>query len=115
MTVRYQIPSDAQKIKMLVGDVNDGDFQKIIAEFDIAKPQNNNPIWESPLPGADVAKGKKLMMLATIQENNPHSEWGSVYLYINDNDDPEEPVEGENKFRIEDDEIVYVQNHIEFV
>ncbi len=100
-------------IKVRIGDAQDGDHNVFGTCPFATQPENDNPEWISYLGKGSQIKDKTLFVSSATQDNNPNTNNVSVRLFINNQQ--VEPYKGNYKLTVEDNEIAYFNQRIEFV
>nr|WP_321485565.1 hypothetical protein [uncultured Draconibacterium sp.] len=106
-------PNEEYTIMIRIGDAQDGDHNVFgTCPYD-KEPENDNPEWVSYLGKGRQIKNKVLFVSSATQDNNPNTNNVSVRLFIND--EQIEPYEGDYELTVDDSEIAYFNQKIDFV
>jgi len=106
-------PDKEYKIKVRIGDAQDGDHNVFgDCPYD-TEPVNDDPEWKSKLGLGSELKGKPLFVCSATQDNNPHTNQVSVRVFINE--EQVLPNTGNFELIVEDNEIAYFNQRIDFV
>jgi hypothetical protein len=100
-------------ITMRIGDAQNGDHNVFGTCPYASKPENDNPEWISYLGKGKQLINKVLYVNSATQDNNPNTNKVSVRLFINNKQI--EPYKGNYILTVEDNEIAYFNQKIEFV
>lgn len=106
-------PDTEYRIKIRIGDGQDGDhnvFGNCPYEHE---PVNDKPEWKTKLAKGSKIKDTVLYVSSATQDNNPNTNYVSVRVFINGEQITQ--LEGENKFEVDDNEIAYFNQKINFV
>ena len=111
---RFQVESHKDySIKVRIGDVQDGDHNVYGSCPYENEPINDNPEWESHLGLGNEIKGKVLFISSASLNSNPHTNNVSVRVFINE--EQVEPILGNYVLNIEENEIGYFNQIINFI
>jgi len=114
LTYKVQVEQDKEyRIKVRIGDAQDGDHNVFGTCPFATKPENDNPEWNSVLGKGSQIKGKVLFISSATQDNNPNTNNVSVRVFINDQQIM--PLSGNYQLKVSDAEIAYFNQKIEFV
>lgn len=106
-------PDTEYEIKVRVGDAQEGTHNAFGTCPFAPEPIKDDPEWISNLGlGAEI-KDKTLYVISGTQNTNPDTDFISVRVFIND--EQVEPDTGDYAFEVEDNEIVYFNQKIDFV
>lgn len=111
---KIQVEQDKEySIKIRIGDAQDGDHNVFGTCPYKTGPENDNPEWISYLGKGSQIKNKVLFVCSATQDNNPNTNNVSVRLFINN--EQVKPYKGNYKLTVEDNEIAYFNQRIDFV
>jgi len=106
-------PDTEYEIKVRVGDAQEGTHNVFgTCPFE-TEPINDEPEWISLLGDGAEIKDKVLYIVSGTQNINPDTNFVSVRVFIND--EQIEPDSGDYAFEVEEHEIVYFNQKIDFV
>ena len=112
----YKVEVEQEKdytIKVRIGDGQDGDHNVFGTCPYKTPPVDNNPVWESVLGKGSQIKGKVLYISSATQDNNPNTNNVSVRLFINNIQI--KPLSGKCELTVDDNEIAYFNQKIDFI
>jgi len=114
--VIYKIAIEHQKeyyINVRIGDGQPGDNNVFGTCPYETEPENDNPEWKSYLGTGSQIKGTILFISSVTKDTNPNTNWVSVRIQINGEE--LQPKEGNIKLEVEENDIAYFNQKIEFV
>jgi hypothetical protein len=112
----YKVQVEQEKeytIKVRIGDGQDGDHNVFGTCPHDTIPENDNPEWISYLGVGSQIKGKTLYVSSATQNNNPNTNFVSVRVFING--EQIKPLSGNFVLNVNENEIVYFNQKIDFV
>lgn len=114
LTYRFQVELNKEyQIIVRIGDAQDGDHNVFgTCPYD-TPPKNDDPEWISKLGLGSQIKDTVLYISSATQDNNPNTNNVSVRVFINDLQIL--PIKGNYELTVEDNEIAYFNQKIEFV
>lgn len=111
---RIQVePNQKYSIVVRIGDAHDGDHNVFGTCPYQTKPEDDNPEWKSYLGSGIEIKDKGLFICSATKDNNPNTNMVSVRLFINDKQVL--PYKGNYVLVVNDEEIAYFNQEIDFV
>ena len=114
LTYEVKVESDQDyKIKVRIGDAQDGDHNVFGNCPYSREPVNDDPEWISILGLGSQIKKKVLYVSSATQDNNPHTNNVSVRVFVNEKE--LDPITGNNVLTVKDEEIAYFNQQIDFV
>jgi len=114
LTYEVQVePNKEYRIKVRIGDAQDGDHNVFGTCPYETEPENDNPEWISKLGLGSQIKNTVLYVSSATQDNNPNTNHVSVRVFIND--EQIFPLTGKYEIIVEDNEIVYFNQQIKFL
>jgi hypothetical protein len=114
LTYRVQVePNKEYRIKIRIGDAQDGDHNIFGNCPYETEPVNDDPEWESKLGKGSQLKNKVMYVSSATQDNNPNTNNVSVRVFINEQQIL--PLTGKYELTVNNSEIAYFNQKIDFV